>query len=193
MDNATPTDIEPSVVHGWIEADEALLIDVREPFEHSERHIAGAVLRPLPDLDIGTLRASAGGKRVVFHCKAGGRSAKAAARFGDGGETTYNLAGGIDAWMAAGLPTIGSTKRVRLPIMRQVQITAGLLVAAGVGLGNFASPWFLVLPGLIGCGLVFAGVSGWCGMAKLLAAMPWNQTRHGASGADSSPEISCSG
>jgi hypothetical protein len=28
---------------------------------------------------------------------------------------------------------------------------------------------------LIGAGLIFAGLSGWCGLAKLLGAMPWNQ------------------
>jgi hypothetical protein len=29
----------------------------------------------------------------------------------------------------------------------------------------------------VGAGLVFAGVSGFCGMARLLAVMPWNRVR----------------
>ena len=60
--------------------------------------------------------------------------------------------------------------------MRQVQIVAGSLVALGVALGVLVSPWMLILPAFVGCGLVFAGVSGWCGMARLLAVMPWNST-----------------
>jgi hypothetical protein len=48
-------------------------------------------------------------------------------------------------------------------------------VVLGVLLGWFVSPWFLALSLFIGSGLVFAGVSGWCGMAKLLATMPWNR------------------
>ena len=37
------------------------------------------------------------------------------------------------------------------------------------------SPWFLVVPGFVGCGLIVAGVTDWCGMGLLLAKMPWNR------------------
>jgi len=37
------------------------------------------------------------------------------------------------------------------------------------------SPWGLLLSGFVGAGLVFAGISGFCGMARLLAWMPWNR------------------
>ncbi len=59
--------------------------------------------------------------------------------------------------------------------MRQVQITAGSLVVGGILLGLFVDQWFLGLSLFVGSGLIFAGVSGWCGMAKLLAVMPWNR------------------
>ena len=59
--------------------------------------------------------------------------------------------------------------------MRQVQITAGSLVLIGLLAGVLASPWALILSGFVGAGLVFAGASGWCGMAVLLARMPWNR------------------
>lgn len=45
------------------------------------------------------------------------------------------------------------------------QMTAGGLVLAGVLLGAFVSPWFLTLSAFVGTGLMFAGASGWCGMA----------------------------
>ena len=45
----------------------------------------------------------------------------------------------------------------------------------GVALGVWVAPAFLALSAFVGAGLVFAGTTGWCGMAKLLAIMPWNR------------------
>lgn len=59
--------------------------------------------------------------------------------------------------------------------MRQVQITAGSLVLTGVLLGLFVAPGFFGLSAFVGAGLIFAGVTGWCGMANLLRVMPWNR------------------
>ena len=63
--------------------------------------------------------------------------------------------------------------------MRQVQITAGGLVLLGIALGVWVAPAFLALSAFVGAGLVFAGTSGWCGMAKLLGLMPWNRRSPG--------------
>jgi hypothetical protein len=60
--------------------------------------------------------------------------------------------------------------------MRQVHIAVGTLILAGMGLGTII-PAFLLLPLLIGAGLLFSGVSGSCGMAALLKRMPWNRSR----------------
>jgi hypothetical protein len=59
--------------------------------------------------------------------------------------------------------------------MREVQIAAGSLVLAGVLLGALAAPAFYGIADFVGAGLVFVGVSGFCGMAELLARMPWNR------------------
>jgi hypothetical protein len=64
--------------------------------------------------------------------------------------------------------------------MRQVQIATGSLVVAGTALAVAVSPWFILLAGFVGAGLVFAGTTGFCGMARLLARMPWNKTRAAA-------------
>ena len=48
-------------------------------------------------------------------------------------------------------------------------------VLAGVLLGTFVHPGFYGLSGFIGAGLVFAGVTDWCGMGLLLARAPWNR------------------
>ena len=169
-------ELSPRDVQAGLAAGEMVLIDVREPFEHAEARIGGAELRPLGGLDPDEVRRAHAGKRVVFHCVTGGRSAKAAERFRDGDASVYHLAGGIEAWVSAGLDVERSAGRAVLPVMRQVQITAGSLVAAGTALGVFVHPGFLGVPAFVGCGLVFAGASGWCGMAKLLAVMPWNRS-----------------
>ena len=151
-----------------------MLVDVREDYEHAEERIDGAELRPLSSFDADAIREQAGSNRVVFHCRSGKRSLDAAGRYASNGEPTFHLAGGIEGWKSAGRPVVRPAAAPRLPIMRQVQIVAGALVALGVGLGVVVSPWFLALAGFVGCGLMFAGISGWCGMAKILAMMPWN-------------------
>ena len=62
-----------------------------------------------------------------------------------------------------------------LPLMRQVQIAAGSLVLLGLGLGSWVAPAWILLSWFVGAGQVFAGISGFCGMARLLALMPWNR------------------
>ena len=173
--------VDAATLRDWLARGEATLIDVREPFENAAERIVGAKLQPLGSLDAESLQQAAGSKRIVFHCRTGRRSLDAANRFARAVHQTavsqpvYNLAGGIEAWKAAGLPVERSATAPPIDVMRQVQMTAGTLVLIGVLLGAFVSPWFLILSGFIGGGLLFAGASGWCGMAKLLALMPWNR------------------
>ena len=84
------------------------------------------------------------------------------------------MAGGINAWKSFGLPTIEDRKQP-LPIMRQVQIVAGTLILTGVVLGYTTDSRLFLLSGFVGAGLLFAGLSGLCGMASLLLKMPWNR------------------
>jgi len=168
-------DVEPALVKRWVESGEAVLVDVREDFEHASERIVGAESHPLSKFDAAALRERFPGKRVVFHCRSGKRSADAAGRFCTGGEA-FHVAGGIEGWKAAGLATERSASAPKLDVMRQVQITAGFLVLAGVVLGWFVTPWAFIVSGFVGAGLMFAGVTGWCGMAILLARMPWNRS-----------------
>jgi rhodanese-related sulfurtransferase len=116
-----------------------------------------------------------GAKAVIFHCRSGARTAANAHRLEAIADCpSYFLEGGLDAWKRAGLPVAVDTRQP-LELMRQVQIAAGSLVLLGIALGVWVAPAFLALSAFVGAGLVFAGVSGWCGMAKLLALMPWNR------------------
>jgi rhodanese-related sulfurtransferase len=87
------------------------------------------------------------------------------------------LEGGIDGWKAAGLSVV-EDKSQPLPLMRQVQIAAGSLILLGVILGYAISSAFFLISGFVGAGLILAGVTGFCGMARLLDRMPWNQRIH---------------
>ena len=156
----------------------AVLLDVREPSEHAREHISGAVSMPLSCFDAEMLRSTFGGRgapALIFHCQSGRRTAESAARLGSCGARSFVLEGGLNAWKEARFGTvIDRTKPIEL--QRQVHIAAGSLVLIGVTLSLTLSPWLLVVPAFVGSGLVFAGISGWCGLAKLLAAMPWNGT-----------------
>ncbi len=170
-----PIDVSPEQLEQWLETGEGVLIDVREDFEHAAERIEGAHHHPLTNLDPGDLRAQHPGKKLVFHCRSGGRSAQGATCVGAHEGECYHLAGGLEAWKASGRRTIRPAGAPRLDVMRQVQITAGSLVVLGVLLGLLVTPWLLALSAFVGAGLVFAGASGWCGMARLLSRMPWNR------------------
>ncbi|TPV43003.1 YgaP-like transmembrane domain, partial [Pantoea eucalypti] len=46
----------------------------------------------------------------------------------------------------------------------------------GVVSGYTLDSRLFLLSGVIGAGLIFSGVTGFCGMATLLQKMPWNRT-----------------
>jgi rhodanese-related sulfurtransferase len=111
-------------------------------------------------------------------CHSGNRSSQALSRLLQNGHPhpLADLEGGIPAWQEAGLP-VRKLNNAPLPLMRQVQIAAGSLVLLGLILGTWVAPGWIALSWFVGAGLVFAGVSGFCGMARLLAVMPWNRVR----------------
>ena len=153
----------------------AVLIDIREADEHVRERIPGARHHALSCIDADS-PARAGDDVLVFHCRSGTRTKGSAARLASVAPKceTYILEGGLDAWKKAGLP-VTLDRSQPIDIIRQVQIGAGSLVLLGVVLGVLVAPGFYALSGFIGAGLLFAGISGFCGLARLLAAMPWNR------------------
>jgi rhodanese-related sulfurtransferase len=171
--------ISPEAAATLLREGGATLVDVREPDEHARERIPGARNLPLSRLEEAELVVQ-GGKPVLFHCRSGARTAGQAGRLAAkaGLCEAYVVEGGLEAWKRAGLP-VAEDRRQPLELMRQVQIAAGSMVVLGVVLGALVAPAFFALAGFVGAGLVFAGVTGTCGLATLLRMMPWNRATAG--------------
>lgn len=152
----------------------AQLIDVREPAEYAAEHLPAVQLMPLTQLP--ALSRQLDPQRPVYVlCRSGNRAKLAATQLQDLGFVDMVVVmGGIKACLAAGLPVVQKTGGV-WALERQVRFAAGLLVMAGVALGTAVHPGWYGLSGVVGAGLAFAGLTDTCGMAMLLARMPWNQ------------------
>jgi len=166
--------LSPAEVSTRLKAGKAHLVDIREPDEVAREHIAGAVSAPLSAFETADLTLLAD-RGVIFMCRTGNRTGAHRHRLAAGtrGEA-FVLDGGLDAWKQAGLPTSINAK-APLEMMRQVQIGAGGLILAGAALGLWVHPAFWGLTVFVGAGLLTAGVTGFCGMARVLALMPWNR------------------
>lgn len=153
------------------------IIDVRTPAEFERVHVKGAQLKPLDGFDPKSIAACCKdpADAVYVICQSGGRAAKACEKFAEAGfENVFSIEGGTSAWERAGLPVERGNCRV-IPLERQVRIAAGSLVLIGLALAWAVHPYFLALTAFIGAGLVFAGITDFCGMAILLSKMPWNR------------------
>jgi 3-mercaptopyruvate sulfurtransferase SseA len=132
---------------------------------------------PLDTLDSSAVAGQFAGaqKPIYVICQTGTRAAKACDQLNAAGVSdVFNVQGGTTAWESAGLPVQRGSSG-RMSIERQVRILAGSLVLVGVILTLAVRPGFIVVPALIGAGLVFAGLTDTCGMGILLAKMPWNR------------------
>ena len=98
----TTTDVDVIEAHRLAQ-EGALLLDVREPGEWAAGHAPQAVHMPLGDLDPAAVPTD---RLVVAVCRSGGRSGQATMVLRNAGVEVRNLAGGMTAWSAAGLPVV---------------------------------------------------------------------------------------
>lgn len=153
---------------------DATVLDVRTPVEFAEVHVPQAQSIPLDELKPSALQLQKD-QPVYLLCRSGQRAAKAAEKFAREGFTQpVVVEGGTLAWIEANLPVTRSAVKV-ISLERQVRITAGAIVFTRVLLARFVNFNFIWLAGFVGAGLVFAGVTDFCGMGLLLAKMPWNK------------------
>jgi len=150
------------------------LVDVRTPVEFAEVHVPQARNVPLDQLQSGAVPV-AKNQPVYLLCRSGQRATKAAEQLAKQGfADPIVVEGGTLAWIAANLPVTRSAVKV-ISLERQVRIAAGSLVLIGVLLGWFVHRGFYGLAAFVGAGLVFAGITDFCGMGLLLAKLPWNR------------------
>jgi len=143
-----------------------------------EVHAEGAQLVSLDVLDSAAVEAVRGRHPgpVYLLCASGIRATKAAGILQAAGLTdALVVAGGTNAWVAAGLPVVRGRKTIS--IERQVRIGAGTFVVTGFVLGWWVQRDFFIISGLVGLGLIFAGVTDICTLGILLAKAPWNRTQ----------------
>ena len=183
----TPATISPDELKTLLDKGDCCLVDVREPIEHAEEHVVGARLMPLGEIEQ-RVHEIARDQPLVIMCRSGKRGGQAVAKLqAQGFSNVRNLEGGLLAWKEAGQP-VGSSAQKVFPLMQQVQITIGLGVLTGVILSRTVHPDWVFLSAFFGAGLVFAGSTGWCGMAITMSKMPWNRV----SGLSSCASGSCS-
>jgi rhodanese-related sulfurtransferase len=153
-----------------LESSSIAVVDVREFPEYAESHIRGARLVPLGQLRQEPNLVGDGGE-VYLVCRSGRRAREAAALLSEGRSARpVVVEGGMEAWKQAGYPVCREKGPISLE--RQVRIAAGSLVLAGL-----LVPGLSFLPYLVGAGLIFAGITDWCGMGMLLARLPWNRPK----------------
>ena len=169
MKNINPTELKKR-----LDNNEILLIDVREPIEHKNEHIEGSCLIPLNEINVKKLPSTK--KPIVIHCGCGQRSANACEKLlaEDPALDLYSLEGGIIAWQQAGFNVTKPGANI-LPLERQTQIAIGVIIFFSTIFGFIISSGFFILLGFMGIALILAGITGWCGIANLLAKMPWNK------------------
>ena len=106
---ALPLNIAPEEARAYIETAHPVVIDIRRPEEYAAGHLAAATLQLdyyAPDFkeQLGKLDKTA---KYLIYCRSGHRSGLALAIMKDLGFTdSRDIAGGINAWTAAGLPVV---------------------------------------------------------------------------------------
>jgi len=176
--------ITPGQLHALqLRGERPALLDVRTAAEYRTGHIPGAQLLPVDELGPEAVarrfdQAAPGHQEPLYlTCWSGIRARQAAERLQLAG--FHNLAfveGGTQGWQQAGLPVRRCSGAISLE--RQVQIAIGSLLIVKVVLGFSVHALFFALAAVIGTGLIVAGVTRWCGMARLIARMPWNRGEH---------------
>jgi rhodanese-related sulfurtransferase len=152
------------------------LIDVRTPAEFQEVHVDFARNVPLDQLQPEALMPGGSGEALYVICRSGSRGKQACQKLEAVGLDVVNVEGGTLAWEAAGLPLVRGARKA-ISLERQVRIAAGFLVLVGAVLAMVVHPYFAGLSAFIGAGLMFSGITDTCGMAMVLARMPWNQVK----------------
>jgi rhodanese-related sulfurtransferase len=174
MNSITPIDLKAKLESG--EISKTQILDVRRPGERREVHIEGSRFLPIDSVNIDDVVRLTRGSRTYLLCRSGARSERVQEKLArEGVIDPIVIDGGILAWENAGLPVVLGDSAMSLE--RQVRVAAGLLVVAGTGLGVTVNPSWHFLSGIVGAGLVVAGLTNTCALGTAISKLPWNRSR----------------
>jgi rhodanese-related sulfurtransferase len=175
-----------------------VILDVRSHIEHQEAHLGFEHVHiPLDQLnptDFMTQQGLSKDHEVYILCHSGQRARKAAQAFyNQGFENVYVVEGGLQACKQADYQILKNPCELgspRIPLERQVRMGAGIMVLLGCLLTWLVHGFFLLIPLLVGMGLIYAGLTDRCGLGFVLSKAPWNQFKQ-KSGELSTKKIGC--
>ena len=156
------------------------IVDLRTTAEVASEALSDTIHLPVQALDPDSFQQAISAsekqhKTVYLLCQGGIRANKAVEILS--GKVEHDLVvieGGLNALKTLGIKIVKGAGKV-ISLERQVRITAGALTVLGVVLGSLISPHWYGLSAFVGAGLMFAGITDTCGMALMLAKMPWNK------------------
>ncbi|WP_405833350.1 MULTISPECIES: rhodanese-like domain-containing protein [unclassified Streptomyces] len=168
--------------HAHTRLHELTVLDVRTPGEYAAGHLPGALNIPLDQISraLPAIRHAADRGDILVVCASGARSDSVCRTLAEHGVDTATLTGGTGAWAAAGhdLHRAEQASRTTWGMERQVRLTAGALVLAGIGLG-LIHPAFQLISAAVAGGLAYSALTNSCGMAAVLAKLPHNRPQPG--------------
>ncbi len=155
-----------------LEGEPIQLVDVRSVSEFDAAHVPCAVNIPLEKLQ--TRVDDLGDTPIAVLCQSGNRAEMGCEQLKGFKRDVLVVEGGTTAWTEKGFPVVQS-QTAKWSLERQVRFGAGLLVLAGTLLALLINVNWIFLAMFVGAGLTFAGLTNICGMAALLAILPWNK------------------
>jgi rhodanese-related sulfurtransferase len=166
--------ISPQQASQMVKSNTGRFIDVRTVGEVLAEELPGSVFLPFDLVSKARLEEMGVAETTpILVCRSGSRAKQAAEALAQEMDEVAVLDGGIVRWKDEGLATeIG---RKVIPLERQVLVAAGLMMLLFTLLGLMASPLFLIAAVFMSCGMIFAGATGACGMARILLLLPWNK------------------
>lgn len=168
--------ISPNDAYELLQDGNAILIDVREPNEFMQEHIAYAISIPLSSFEESLTQLNIPeNKTIIFQCLKGKRGEMACERASGIDKfknPILNISGGIGSWKEEGLVVVtNKSNEPEFSPRRQVQIIVGGTVLVTSLMGGWASH----IAALFGGALLVSGILGICPLAMIISKMPWNK------------------